>query len=367
MMLLYLCLALLVSVFAVLTGAAEPSPPIVRLGSLARRCSFQLGKTEFNLCPILEGNDGGWTVQWETRTPPTVTKTTYRIDLRGPLQRDADVPREEQCPNGTWICQTISNRRPRHEDEEPRVLQVIPVAGAMNLPNITRYRPGVNVTAELTSARQDPKTSVLHVRLHGGFYVYGAQKADFQFICDRSVDEPSTPTYAWAWNGTHTFQWRSRHACGSQQATAPPKEAPPPPDDTDDSGDDAPPQDDESDGQDLREGNPIMGRMTRTTMALLLSSFTAVITLAYLAWRPPTRVRQYVTKFMKAHPRLARFRVGEQVLIRWAYEDLEMDEGYSPSEEDTMVNWSADEEGSGEGIPLKPSPRKGGMLNYGTT
>ena len=89
-----LALGLLVS--AALVGAAEPQPPTVRLGSLAKRCSFQLGKTKFNLCPILEGNDGGWTVQWETRTPPTVTKTTYRIDLRGPLQRDANVPREEQ-------------------------------------------------------------------------------------------------------------------------------------------------------------------------------------------------------------------------------------------------------------------------------
>ena len=107
--------------------------------------------------------------------------------------------------------------------------------------------------------------------------------------------------------------------------------------------------------------------MTRAKMVLLLSSFTVIITLAYLAWRPPTRVRQYVTRFLKTHPRLARFRVGEQVLVRWAYEALEMDEGYRPSEEDTMVNWSADEERPGEGIPLKPSPKKGGLLNYGTT
>ncbi len=30
---------------------------------------------------------------------------------------------------------------------------------------------------------------VLHVRLHGGYYVYGPQKADLQFICDHGVDE----------------------------------------------------------------------------------------------------------------------------------------------------------------------------------
>ena len=116
------------------------------------------------------------------------------------------------------LLRSVSNRRPRHEDEEPRVLQVIPVAGAINLPNITRYRPGVNITAQLAPARQDSKSeqllsinpvparltgpprvaSVLHVRLHGGHYVYGAQKADFQFICDPGVDEvrsASRPCY----------------------------------------------------------------------------------------------------------------------------------------------------------------------------
>ena len=132
-----------------------------------------------------------------------------------------------QCPDGTWICQTstrsshpalvhahirltVSNRRPRHDGEEPRVLQVVPVAGAMHLPNVTHYRPGVNVTAKLTPAGKNSQCKhlrnvchhgaelmeaslraarVLHVRLHGGHYMYGPQKADFQFLCDRDVDE----------------------------------------------------------------------------------------------------------------------------------------------------------------------------------
>ncbi len=98
-------------------------------------------------------------------------------------------------------------------------------------------------------------------------------------------------------------------------------------------------------------------------MILLLSSSTAVMALAYLVWRPPARVRHYVTRFVKAHPRLGRFRVGEHVLVRWAYEDLEMDEDLG--EEDTMVNFSPAEEVD-EGIPLKPSPRKGRWTSYGT-
>ena len=74
------------------------------------------------------------------------------------------------------------------------------------------------------------------------------QKADFQFLCDRSVDEvcfpefmdrqkplslpapsqPSSPTHYMTWNGTHTFQWRTKHACGSQSAKPmPPLPSPP--------------------------------------------------------------------------------------------------------------------------------------------
>ncbi len=103
-------------------------------------------------------------------------------------------------------------------------------------------------------------------------------------------------------------------------------------------------------------------------MILLLSSCTALATLAYLAWRPPVRVRQYVSRFIKTHPRLARFRVGERVLVRWAYEDLEMEEAaYAPGEEDTMVNGGTGVGAMGEGIPLKPSPRKGQWASYGAT
>ena len=58
-------------------------------------------------------------------------------------------------------------------------------------------------------------------------------------------------------------------------------------------------------------------------------------------------MRRAVSRFVKAHPRLARFRVGERVLVRWAYEDLELEEGGygmggvgsgADGEEDVMVS-----------------------------
>ncbi|KAI0330635.1 hypothetical protein GY45DRAFT_1323368 [Cubamyces sp. BRFM 1775] len=356
----------------VTTAAADPPDPAKkfrRLESLTKQCKFGLGGLWFDLCPILEGNDAGWTFELVRKTPPTITTTSYSIRLRGPLEKDENTPQHEQCPPGTWICSIVTNRRPFHKEEEPRVLQTVPIAGAMNLPNITRYYPGVNITAQLAPPRQEPeaKHDVLHIRLHGGFYVYGPQKADIQFVCDHDVEEPTSPTFAWAWNGTHTFQWRTKHACGKQTsrgtmtATMPAKPTSTVP--ADPIEDDSPPTETPEDL--TNDGRGIAGRMSRSLLVLVLSSFTALLVLAYVAWCPPARVRQYVTRFMKAHPRLARFRVGERVLMRWAYEDLELvDEyGYGEGEEDVMVNFAPDADL--EGIPLKPSPRHGGRTGYG--
>ena len=41
------------------------------------------------------------------------------------------------------------------------MLQVVPVAGAMKLPNITSYHPGVNITAQYTAARDDPNRTLV--------------------------------------------------------------------------------------------------------------------------------------------------------------------------------------------------------------
>ncbi|CDO74760.1 hypothetical protein BN946_scf185001.g8 [Trametes cinnabarina] len=369
-------LVLLCGSFAVVAAAADDGNTqyhkFRRLNDLTKQCRFVLAGQIFDLCPILEGNDGGWLLENEQRTWPTVTRNEYKISLRGPLDKDDDAPQHEQ---EITIC-AVSNRRPFHKDEDPRVLQVIPVAGVMNLPNITSYRPGVNITAQLAPPSKDDKHDVLHIRLHGGWYTYGAQKADIRFLCDHNVDEPSSPTIAWSWNGTHTFNWRSKHACSkrfSGTTTASPVPRPTSGTPADSSPepveDDAPPADSEppteDDPNDLRDTYPISDRASRAKLALLLSSFTAVVVLMYLAWFPPARVRQYVTRFLKAHPRLARFRVGERVLVRWAYEDLELGDDYAEGEEDVMVNFAP--EADPEGIPLKPSPRLGGFSGYGTT
>jgi hypothetical protein len=87
-------------------------------------------------------------------------------------------------------------------------------------------------------------------------------------------------------------------------------------------------------------------------------------TIAYVVYSPPRPLRRRVQQFLKDHPSLLRFRVGESVLVRWAHEDVLLDN----FEDETVVNGDdvnyADEE---EQIPLKPSPRKTGIVSYGTT
>lgn len=66
--------------------------------SLVKSCDFRIGGHHFKLCPMFEGD---WKsrfkyLQWEEQTPPTVTKTTYKMSLGGPLRVNNTLPEHEQ-------------------------------------------------------------------------------------------------------------------------------------------------------------------------------------------------------------------------------------------------------------------------------
>lgn len=84
-------IALVVWVFSV-TAAANYR----RLGNLVERCKFSVGNETFDLCPVLSGNEGGWTIEFDRRTPPTITKTIYKIGLKEKLEVDGSKPKHEQ-------------------------------------------------------------------------------------------------------------------------------------------------------------------------------------------------------------------------------------------------------------------------------
>jgi hypothetical protein len=88
----------------------------------------------------------------------------------------------------------------------------------------------------------DAFSDALMLRLHGGMYAQKEQHALFRMTCDEAAEEPTSPTYAWQWNGTYRFEWRTRHACATSVRDA----APPPKSDEDKPKevDEDPPEDD---------------------------------------------------------------------------------------------------------------------------
>ncbi|KAI0075596.1 hypothetical protein K474DRAFT_1599538 [Panus rudis PR-1116 ss-1] len=335
---------------------------------LDKRCQFTVDDQHFDLCPILGGDNAGKviTITQDRLTPPTTTKTEYKISLNGPLKRDGTLPSQYQCPEGTWICMTMYNRRLHHESEPPLVLQTVPIAGSMSLEENNdivvsgTYKPGLNIRAALTDSRQNPKHKVLKVRLHGGYYVDRPQAADLLFYCDHNT-ESSGPSPFYNWNGTHAFIWKTKHACSLK---TPPPENDSPPSNEDGGEETQPPPNQADDEKELIE-IPNNAGFRRTAWPIFLPSAALVLVAVYLIYWPPRRLRQAVSSYLKSHPRLLRFRVGENVLVRWAQEDLELEDG----EEDVMVNgereplFVLEEE---DGIPLKPSPRKGRTSLYGS-
>ncbi|KAL1679621.1 hypothetical protein EV122DRAFT_277012 [Schizophyllum commune] len=206
-------------------------------------CAFTIDSPapplHYDLCPLLGGTDP-LTITSHEETPPTQTDHTYTVGRGAPVQRDRTMPDELQCAEGTWVCLQVINSRPNHPSEPPRVLQVVPVAG----------EPGLRPTAKRVQRKlrdSDTEVEALRVVLHGGSYTSRPQKAVFDFIC---ADKTTPPTLSWTFNGTHAFEWSSKHACGKVvvPATPPPSTSEPPsPTGPGDDGDtESPPSDPES-------------------------------------------------------------------------------------------------------------------------
>jgi hypothetical protein len=110
------------------------------------------------------------------------------------------------------------------------------------------------------------------------------------------------------------------------------------------------PEDDSTDEQDGQlEFLPPTNRNSWSLIAILLMASSVLIITTRLFY-----VRLWVLP--RSYQKPNRFRVSETILLRWAREDMIFDD----EEEDTMVN------GGGEEIPLKPSPRKNFVIQYGS-
>ncbi|KAI0316602.1 hypothetical protein OF83DRAFT_1172739 [Amylostereum chailletii] len=266
------------------------------------------------------------------------------------------------------------NRRPDHRLEAPRITQLIPVVSNGSLASHGPHSHGL--TADSAPQRENFGIWVLEgeashesqprpllLRMHGGYYVDKPQRAIVAFHCGQAEDPE--PTYGWTWNGTHTFNWNTKHACASRQAK-PPGRTPDEKDDAPPSNPSKPPAEDHTPSEDELLRDPITDRASsRTVLTILLCTFAGVFGLGYLLLRPPPPLRPYIHRIL---PRPLR-RASESKLLRWAREDLPLldeDEIGIDGEGDEMVNSHEAYGAYEEQIPLKPSPTRAGfVVNYG--
>ncbi|KIP04092.1 hypothetical protein PHLGIDRAFT_25794 [Phlebiopsis gigantea 11061_1 CR5-6] len=355
----------LVSLFAAIALGGDT----VQLDSLVQQCRFMVDGITFDLCPLFGTQEQKvWATQWTRETPPTVTSSWYKFSIDGPIPRNESRPASMQCPEGTWICLTTWNRPQDKTWREGRLLNTVPIAGSLspgeNDPLFQRgeYTPGLRTAARMVPGSfVNADGDVLSIRLHGGYYVDTEQHAVIYFVCDRDYDN-SKFVHVHTHDGGHLFAWKTPHACAVSREGQPdsPKEENP--------EDLAPP---------ILSKRPSLGywaamissayvsRASCSKTHKLRTSFRfAIAVVAYLIYSPPRWLRRQIQQYLKNHPSLLRFRVGESVLVRWAHEDVLLDD----MDDETVVNGDdvnyVYEE---EQIPLKPSPRKSGIVTYGST
>ncbi len=147
----------------------------------------------YDLCPLFLQHRA-FKHEVDEETPPTYTKYVYDIALGGGVKKDGTLPAYLQvrdnfimspsfilmptleCPPNSFICLTVTNTRPNHPSEPPRILQVVTVASE-------KFRPKFRLTNTTTGS--DLVGTHLQLTVHGLQYQGQNQKAVFHMFCDK--------------------------------------------------------------------------------------------------------------------------------------------------------------------------------------
>ncbi|KAI9842576.1 MAG: hypothetical protein M1838_003076 [Thelocarpon superellum] len=136
----------------------------------------------------LSGLGGPHSVSHIVKEPPSISNTTYTIDICQPLVVPKKTPKEDSCPNFTRVCgiERIINSA----DDSSTIRSVRPIAG-----NFDHGRPiDAAVTRLKTSASHgDSQKEGLRMELHGGRYPQTKagrkQTAVIEFLCDKEAED----------------------------------------------------------------------------------------------------------------------------------------------------------------------------------
>jgi len=119
------------------------------------------------------------------RTPPSITNTTYTIDICNKLDRDPEVDKKLQCADGTRICAVERDYSP--SSEEPIISKVKEIAGNYAISNGRHLEPSSKQFHHAENGDKPERKGVI-VELHGGLWDGTKQKAIIEFVCDKEWD-----------------------------------------------------------------------------------------------------------------------------------------------------------------------------------
>ena len=142
----------------------------------------------------LEKLGGPKTVHHVVSESPSISNTTFTVDICKKLPKEGDAKKKEDCAQGTRICGKEWDYRP--DSSEPFLKRVIEIAGSYHLshganralnPKFTRLKD--------SPGNDDPDKEGLLMEIGGGKYDGKDQKAIIEFVCDRE------------WKGTEGFEF----------------------------------------------------------------------------------------------------------------------------------------------------------------
>ncbi|KAL1302726.1 hypothetical protein AAFC00_003080 [Neodothiora populina] len=119
-------------------------------------------------------------------TPPSLTNTTFTVDICNPLQRTKGVPKADECAGGTRVCGIEYDYN--LADNSSTIRKVIPIAGEYASSNGRSLDP-VLTRLKNSAAHGDADREGVRVELKGGRYPFDKssgqqQRAIIEFVCD---------------------------------------------------------------------------------------------------------------------------------------------------------------------------------------
>ncbi|KAI4731650.1 hypothetical protein E4T49_00414 [Aureobasidium sp. EXF-10728] len=120
--------------------------------------------------------------------PPSLSNTTFTVDICNPLKRTKNVPKDNECQTGTYVCGIEYDYN--LADNSSTIRRVMPIAGQY-AGSHGRFLDPEWTRLKNSASHDDANKEGLRVELHGGRYPFEKsdgrqQKAIIEFQCDRN-------------------------------------------------------------------------------------------------------------------------------------------------------------------------------------